>query len=151
MIRGSGFTLVETIMAVSLMLLLFGLGSLFSTTYVRAQHVRSAAMTVTNELSHAQTDAVAQTDDASHGIAIFTDRVVRFVGTSYATRDQAQDVETLFADSLTVSSVTELVFSAGAIGPNTAGMLTLESGILAIDLTLSAYGVLETTERTVNP
>ncbi len=146
-----GFTLVEIVVGLGILALLLAAGWIFSFTYLRNQQVRAAADTVYNELRRAQTEAHAQTDDTSHGVAVFSDRVVRFEGETYATRDQAQDVETMFAGSVTVSGISEFVFPVASITPTTAGTATLSGDTLAMDITISAYGITTITEGTVSP
>ena len=146
-----GFTLVEILVAIVLLGILMLAGWAFSFTYLRDQQVRAAADTVYNELQRAQTEAHAQTDDASHGIAVFSDRVVRFVGETYATRNETQDAEMMFAGSVTVSGVSEFVFPAASLAPTTTGTVTLSSDTIAMDITISAYGVTTITEGTVGP
>ncbi len=144
-----GFTLLETIMVMGMFGMVIGLGWLFSFTYLKNQEVRSAADILTSEIGLAQADAFAQTDDRAHGVKVFTDHVIRYEGTSYAARVTSKDVTTSFTAPVTVGSVSEVDFPAGGLVPSSATTITLQNGTLAIDLSLTAYGVLNRTERTI--
>jgi prepilin-type N-terminal cleavage/methylation domain-containing protein len=147
-----GFTLLETIISVTLIAILASLGWILSITYFRDQSLRAVGDSIVNELTFSQTEAIAQTDDVAHGVAVFADKVTRFEGSSYASRDPSQDHDTEFAGSITVSGVSEFVFPAGSGAPTAGGTLTIEqNNNLAIDIAVSPYGVVEVTERTIGP
>ena len=144
-----GFTIVEIVTAIGLLGIRVGLGYAFSFSYLQTQQLRAAGDVVTSELRQAQTDAFTQKNDADHGVKIFTDHVVRFQGSSYASRTQAKDVQTDFSLTTTPSGLGEFVFTAGGLKPTTAGGATLTFQTHAIDITISPYGILTLTERTI--
>jgi prepilin-type N-terminal cleavage/methylation domain-containing protein len=146
-----GFTLLETMVSLALIVLIAVMGWIFSTRYLEEQHVRAAAETVAQELALAQAESVAQINDAAHGILALDDRVIRFTGESFAARDPALDRETLFFGTFTISGTTEFVFPKARVAPSAAGVVTLSSSLLDRDVSISAYGVLESSERTVSP
>ncbi len=138
-----GFTLIETTIVTALMLLLAGLGATLSFAYLSAQRVGAAAETIAVEIAQARSDAFTQTDDQAHGVAAFTDHVVRFEGTSYASRVAGEDVTTDLPGPMTVSGLTEIVFPSGSLRPVTDGTLTLADGSQSYLIHVSAYGVVE--------
>ncbi len=144
-----GFTLVEVLIVLGLLFLLTTFGSVASYFYFRTQYVFHVAETIANELRLVQVSALTQSHDTDHGVKIFEESIVRFTGSSYATRDTSMDVETLFPVEITVSGTQEIVVDVGQYGPNTSALTTITNDGIVIDITLNPYGVLTITNRTV--
>ena len=144
-----GFTLLEMIIVVAITALLATLGYAFSFQYVRAQHVREAAQIVSAELEQARAESYAQKDTTGHGVKVFTDRVVRYTGASYAARTPSKDASTVFPVTITLTGDDEIEFPEGGAVPDLASTVTLTKDALAIDVSVSTYGLVELTERTV--
>lgn len=144
-----GFTIAEVTIVIGLLGILVALGSVFSSSYLRDQYLRAAGETVIAELRRAQTDAVTQADDLGHGIKVFDGSVVRFAGDSYASRNAALDVTTPFSSGVTVPGTSEIAIPEGESGPAVTTTVSLEQHTLAIDITLTPYGVLTVEERTI--
>lgn len=147
----AGFSMVELILVVGVLVLLVSLGSFLSGAYLRAQNLRAAAETVAAELRRARTGALTQEDDLAHGVKVFDDSVVRYAGSSYAWRIVSDDVETPFSSSVVVAGTDEINVPAGSAGPSATTTITLEGNGHAVDITLTPYGVLTVTERTIDP
>ena len=144
-----GFTIVEMLTAVALLLLLVSIGYAVSFTYFQTQQLRAAADVTVAELRQARTEAFAQANDADHGIKVLSDHVIRFEGPSYASRDPTKDVRTDFARTFTVSGSDEFVFPVTSLQPETPGTLTLSFETVAIDILLTDYGSITQTERPI--
>lgn len=144
-----GFTIAEVTIVIGLLGILVALGSVFSGSYLRDQYLRAAGETIVAELRRAQTDAVTQADDLGHGIKVLDGSVVRFAGDSYAARNAALDITTAFSSGVTVPGTSEIAIPEGESGPAAATTVTIEQNSLAIDITLTPYGVLTVEERTI--
>ena len=144
-----GFTLLELIVTMAITVLLASLGYVFSFQYVRLQHLREAAQIVSAELEQARAESYGQKDTAGHGVKVFADHVVRYTGASYAARTTAKDASTTFPISGTLSGDDEIEFPEGGYAPDAASTVTLTIDTRAIDISVSAYGLVEVTERTV--
>jgi prepilin-type N-terminal cleavage/methylation domain-containing protein len=144
-----GFTLLELLITITITAMLLSLGSLFSFQYVRAQHLREDAQILSGELEQARAQSYAQQDTTGHGVMVFSDHVVRYTGTSYAARTSSKDATTAFPITATLSGASEVQFPEGGLVPSAAATVTLTSDTLAIDISVSAYGLVEVTERTV--
>lgn len=144
-----GFTIAEVTIVMGLLAVLLALGTLFSGTYLRDQYLRAAGETVIAELRRAQTDALTQSHDLGHGVKVLEGSMVRFAGDSYATRVAAYDVATEISDGVTVPTTDEIAILEGTSGPAATTTITLEQNTLAIDITLTPYGVLTVEERTI--
>ncbi len=144
-----GVTLVEVLVVLGLLFLLTTFGSVASFFYFRTQYVYHVAETIANELRLVQVASLTQSDDASHGIKIFESTLTRFTGSSYAGRDTSKDVQTTFPVSVTVSGSQEVVIPAGQYGPAATSLTTITNNGIVIDISLTTYGVLTITNRTV--
>jgi prepilin-type N-terminal cleavage/methylation domain-containing protein len=138
-----GFTLVELLVVIALIAMLASLGLIFSFQFVRAQHLREDAQLVAAETMLASAEALAQKDDASHGVKTFADRVVRFTGPSYAGRTASKDVTTAFPLVATLGGDDEVVFPAGGLVPDAPSSVTLTIDGRTLTITVSAYGLVE--------
>lgn len=145
----SGFTLAEVTVVIGLLGILVALGSFVSASYLRDQYLRSSGEAVIANLRQAQSDARTQANDLAHGIKLTTDSVVLFSGDSYAGRTASLDIETEFSTSVVLPGTDEISIPEGASGPNATTTVTLQNDALAIDITLTPYGVLSVSERTI--
>lgn len=146
-----GFTLLESILVVALLAALLVGGGILSAQYLRARHVRAAAEAVASELRAAQALAHAQVADSPHGVKAFPTHVIRFQGESYAGREEAADVRSDFAAPVALSGADEATFLSGSLFPAAEITITVQNDDLAEDITVSAYGLISITERTIGP
>lgn len=150
MTASRGFSLLETVITIALLLALVGGGGILSARYLRGRHVRASADTLLAELRTAQAEAQAQHDDRAHGVKAFPDRVVRFSGDSYAARAAGSDVTTAFPAALSLSGADEAVFPRGGVAPAAAVTFTLSDPHLTVDIDVSAYGLLTLAPRPIS-
>jgi|GEM_PF-2440254 len=145
-----GFTLLETLIAIGLIILLVSLGAVFSASYVRGAQLRATADLLNADVIQAQSDAYFQLNDRAHGVKLFTDHLIRFEGDSYMARISAQDQRTDFPFAIDISeNDDEVVFPNGSVAPSSGAILTISRGTTAYDLTVTSYGVITLTSRTI--
>lgn len=137
---------MEMLMVIGIIFLMAGLGTTLSFVYLRGQRLSVTAEIITTEMARAQTDAFTQAGDYAHGVRVFSDHLIRFAGASYDSRVTAEDVSTEFPGVVTVSGLTEVVFLLGELSPVTSGVLTIEDSDQTYTVTVSSYGILETTK-----
>lgn len=147
--RRAGFTLLEILIVTGITMIIVGAGYVFSVSYMRRAQIQGAASILSAEVREAQTDAYFQLDDAAHGVKLFTDHVVRFEGTSYATRVTSKDVTTSFPATLTIGAQSEIVFPNGSVEPSATATLTVSNTTYAFDISISSYGVIALASRTI--
>ncbi|TAK03346.1 prepilin-type N-terminal cleavage/methylation domain-containing protein [Patescibacteria group bacterium] len=145
-----GFSLVETMITVALLLALVGGGGILSARYLRGRYVRASAETLLSELRAAQGEARAQLGDAAHGVKAFPDRVVRFTGDSYAARASASDVTTALPAAIAIEGADEAVFPKGGVAPASPATFTFSDPHLTVDVAVSAYGLITLTPRPIS-
>lgn len=147
-----GFTLIEILITIGILLLLLGGTLALSFPYLEQQQLHADGEITASEVRQAQAEAYAQDDDAGHGLKVFTDHLVRFEGASYAARVVAKDKTTTLpgpVDSLPQAS--EIDFAAGSLNPGAVTTIRLVRDTFFYDISLSAYGVLTIQEGSIAP
>lgn len=134
---------METLVVISILLVLLSMGTALSFSYLRVQRLGTATEIIAQEMTQARADAYVQTNDAAHGIKVLTDSVVRFEGTSYDTRDVTKDLVADFPGTVVVTGLTEVVFPSGSLTPQSSGTMTLTDGGASYTISVSLYGVVE--------
>lgn len=125
--RQQGFTLVELLLSVSIIVILVGLSLPVYFNFVARNDLNIATQNLTSSFRRAQTNARGVNGDASWGVAIVSESVVLFKGATYATRDSTYDEVSGLQGSITTSGITEVVFSKLFGAPNTTGTVTLSN------------------------
>jgi Tfp pilus assembly protein FimT len=98
-------------------------------------------------LQHARAQAVGNvclgagcTTGKAHGVYIQPDKFVIFQGSSYATRDTAQDSVIPAATSVLHSGISEVVFSELSGNSSTPGTISVSANGRTSDITIGALG-----------
>lgn len=115
--RKSGFTLVEVVLVLSILVIFFGLSALYyQTTQVRTD-LNAQASNFVGFLRLAQSSAEAGKGDTSHGIHVENDRYVIFTGTTY-NQSSPSNYEVILPDTIQISEYSlnggssDIVFNA---------------------------------------
>lgn len=137
-----GFTLVESIMVLTIMMILASIGYVASISLLRSQALSDNTSLVVSQIMVVQNKAYTQEDDLDHGLKLFEDSVVLFVGSSYLLRDQSKDVMVPLPAVVGLSGDDEIVFKAGTLNPTAPILIQLTHNNKTFDLSVSAYGVL---------
>ena len=140
-----GFSLVETIIVIALVLMLAGTGYVATISLLRWQSLLNNTNLITSQIALAQVESYAQVDDASHGVHIADQVVTRFTGNSYLLRDTQKDVTFSIPSTIVVSGDTEILFASGGLVPTQSILLILQIDDRSYDITLSSYGMLQVT------
>ena len=105
-----GFTLVEVIVVIAIFAV-FSSISIFSYSGFKNRNILNiAAYDTIDAMRHAQGNAQKMKKDSQWGVKVFSDKVVIFKGTTYASRDTAFDQNLDFPEQIDVSGSTEIVF-----------------------------------------
>lgn len=142
-----GFTLIETLIVIALVMILSISGYFITFPMLKSQIVKNNAELIISQLSLAQTEAYSQLDNQSHGIKLTSGTITRFSGDSFAERDIAKDIITIISDSIVYSGDTECIFTKGSIIPNNQVYISLTSGITTYDLSVTSYGSIQIAKR----
>lgn len=134
-----GFTLLETLLVVTLMAVIGGVSVPVYQSFQVRNDLDIAADAVVQSLHAAQASSWSVEGDSAWGVKILLGGIAVFKGASYAARDAAYDAIIEVPSSVAPSGTTEFVFAKLTGLPGAAG-----------DLTLSASGIGETRVIGVN-
>lgn len=140
-----GFTLVELVIILAILLLLFAIvGSLSSNTLPKSQ-LLSSAETVVQTLRRAQALSIAGKHDSLWGVYLTASDITLFAGSSYATRNTEHDQREVFPAGITVSGISEVVFEAITGETSNPGtiMLVADATGQTSTITIYASGLIE--------
>lgn len=101
--KSSGFTLFELIVAISILILLFGLGIAGYNAFNRKDRLRQAGLTIKAHLRFAQTKAFS-VDKPSSGCTTFTGMRVSFTATTYSIDHMCTEGVVGTAETITLQS-----------------------------------------------
>ena len=114
MIMNKGLTLLEIIVALSILFILGAIAVLAFSNYSKNSLLGEARARVISELNYARSETLASENKSSWGVHFETSRVVRFKGSSYSSSDTSNVPIDLPAGT-TISSInlggqTEVIF-----------------------------------------
>lgn len=138
----SGFTLIEIITTISILLLILSIGVPYGLRYFRSERLNSTSRNLLEILRLAQTYALSQKYDSDFGVSIQTDKFVFFKGENYANRDSSFDQVFDFSDQIKISGISEVVFSKLTGLPNNLGSITLTGGNSSNVIQINSRGLI---------
>jgi prepilin-type N-terminal cleavage/methylation domain-containing protein len=125
--RQGGFTLLEVLLSVSIIVLLAGVSAPVYESFVRRNDLDVTTQTVAAALRRAQTYARAGNYDAAWSVEVQTSTVTLFQGTSFGGRNANYDETIALPASITPSGLGEVQFAKLTSNPNTTGNIILTS------------------------
>ncbi len=132
------FTLLEALLAVALVALVAGFSLPLYQSFAARNDLTLAAETMVHGFHLAQTSSQAVVQDQNWGLKAESGRLTVFAGSNFASRLPEQDEVFEISPAITVSGLTEVVFSKFSGDPFQVGSLTLtnlqnETRILTIN------------------
>ncbi|MEK7620364.1 MAG: hypothetical protein AAB413_03960 [Patescibacteria group bacterium] len=146
-----GFSFIETLTVIGLILLLAATGAIATFALLGWQSLLNNTNLVTSQIALAQMESYTQVDDQSHGVNISSQTVTRFTGDSYALRQVEKDVSFQMPANITVTGDTQIVFPVGDLSPSQPVLVSLQLGDRVYDISISSYGVLQVTAGSPGP
>jgi prepilin-type N-terminal cleavage/methylation domain-containing protein len=122
-----GFTLIEAILVVAMIGILTGISVPLSQNFQNRNELDIAANATAQSLRRARVLSQSVAGDTSWGVKIQTGSVVMFKGASYATRDTTFDETFTIPSNLTISNLSEVVFTKFTGLPQSTGTTTITS------------------------
>jgi prepilin-type N-terminal cleavage/methylation domain-containing protein len=142
--RQAGFTLVELLLSVSILGIMVALTLPVYTSFAQRNDLDLAGQQLAGALRRAQTYARGVKDDSAWSVEVSASTVTLFKGTSFGTRDTADDETFSIPGTVTVTGLSEVQFSKFASTPNTTGTITLTSSANDVrTITVNAKGRIE--------
>ena len=126
-----GFTLIELIIVLGILVVVSALSIPFIQTFQVSSDLYTHTNTLVKTLRRAQHQAVTGLNDSSWGVyfANGNKKFVLFKGEDYITRDQSYDQETDYPEifNITTDFGSEIYFSLYSGQPSTVGLVTITS------------------------
>ncbi|HPN15146.1 MAG TPA: prepilin-type N-terminal cleavage/methylation domain-containing protein [bacterium] len=145
MLMKPGFTLVEMLMVMGIMLLLVGLTAAISGRSIRSSEFDRVRDTIRGELFAAQADTMAGTRDSAWGVAFFPNSITRYKGDSFITRDPVFDLVTDFQNQVIISGTVDVAFTRPFGQVSAPAQITIADNELNISsvITVNQSGAIE--------
>lgn len=121
----SGFTYIEVILMVALMIAIGILASPFYGNFLTGQEVDNASEALKGSIAKARLYSMMGKEAGSWGVALDGNRIVLFVGDFYGARNQEFDEVYIIHDRVTISGLNEIVFERRTGTPNTEPTITI--------------------------
>lgn len=137
-----GFTLIETLVGIILVILIFSIGVPVSLNFYKSFILQSATETAFNSLKKARLDAQIGNLDSNFGVYFNTSnrQFVYFKGSSYATRDTNYDQIFEVPGFISFSGNSEFVFEKITGDPINPGEVFITNGLSTNSLKVEANG-----------
>ena len=123
----AGFTLIEMMLSIALIAIIAGISVPIYQSFQVRNDLDIATVTIAHSLRRAQLLAQASDGDTDWGIALQTNAISLFKGTSYSARDASYDETFDLPGSLAPSGMSEVVFEKFTGLPQTTGTITVTS------------------------
>ncbi len=139
----SGFTLVEILLTLGLVISLVGLSAALGSQAVRHTEFDRVRESIRSELTAARTDSIGGTLDSSWGVAFFPHAITRYRGTNYATRSTAEDRTLTFENAVLLSGAAEVTFTRPFGIPSAPATIVASDGLRTASTTVNAIGTID--------
>lgn len=136
-----GFSLIELILAVALILIIGGFSMSFSTNFLLQNAAANTRDQFIGALRKAQTYALSSKENSNWGIHHAGNTITLFKGASYAARDTAWDETYESNANLSISGPNEIIFTKMTGLPNTTGTITITGVSTNKTVTINSQGV----------
>ncbi len=136
-----GFTLLEVLLAIAILALITGIGLPIFRSWQISNDLEVAATITAQSLRRAQFLSQAVDGDQGWGVKIQPGQVIIFQGNSFTARDTTKDELFDISGHITVSGLTEVVFSKFYGIPQNTGAITFSSNNQIRNIIINSKGV----------
>ena len=138
----AGFTLLEMLFVVAILAVIISFSLPLSLDFYQNQQVDAVSGDIVSALRRAQAKAMAMENNFVFGVYFSADNYTLFQGNSYALRNSEQDQVFALSSVLSLSGLSEVVFSKLSGKPLAVGALTLTtSNGQTRDITINEAGL----------
>ncbi len=143
--HSKGFTLIETLIAIAIIVILLAVSIISISSYRDAKVVQTTANEIAFKLEEAKANSIAGKNSSAFGIHFSSDSYTYFQGNSYNSSDP-NNITPPFPENYTISTnltggATDIVFARLTGKPNIYGSITLQKNNASTSKTIS-IGVL---------
>ncbi|SRR5258708_14028559 len=141
--RQAGFTIIELILVISLMMLLGTLGTAFSARFLTQNAVSNATDQLIGDLRQAQINAMMGKQNSNWGVNFGSNTITLYKGATYATRTIAFDATFSVNASANITGLTDDNFTrvTGIPGFTTPQTITISGSGETKTITINSQGV----------
>ena len=123
-----GFTLIEILIVMGILVLVFGFAVASGLDFYGSQSLVAERDVVVNLLRTARGSALENINQSDQGVFIDSTQYVLFEGSSYASRNQSLDAIYPRSKGVTITGPGEIVFTALEGRSNVSGTISIASG-----------------------
>jgi prepilin-type N-terminal cleavage/methylation domain-containing protein len=138
-----GFTLIEVIIVICIILLLFVIIWPVGASFYRQELLSKAQQQVVWILKQARSNAINQRNNSSFGVHLSAGEALLFQGENYNDRVQSEDVIYSLPKIVSFGDLKETVFSANTGFVNSPGTIILNSSGSSKKIEINQLGVLD--------
>ena len=136
-----GFSLIELLIVVAIIVVISGLGLFVSLDFYKTYALNSERDIVVGILMKARNKAANNFNQSAHGVFVDSTGYMVFQGSSYASRNTSYDELIKRNNSVTASGLSEIVFEQLTGGLTTSeGDVTLNNNVKSINISLNNEG-----------
>jgi len=140
----AGFTLIEVLLVIAIVLTVGFLSGAFPTRMIRQSAVTDAAEELKGALYKAQVYSLSGKQNSSWGVHFSHSNMTLFKGDSYASRDASSDENTSINENISVSGFSEAVFARPEGKPQAPiSQITLSWSGETENISLNEEGIIE--------
>jgi len=139
---GAGFTLLEILLAISVLAIIAGIGIPVYQSFGVRNDLDLSVNTIAQSLRRAQILSEAVEGDTTWGVYVNNNVITIFKGSSYATRDVAYDETFSYSQAITPSGEQEIIFNKFTGEPQSFGTLTLSTLNDSKIITINSQGLI---------
>lgn len=138
-----GFTLIEVMLTMSLVIVLALLASPFYGRFIFSQEVSVVHDELQGSFTKAQLYSMTGKNAATWGVALSDGNIILFQGSSFVSRDQSFDETFVIHPRVTVSGMSEVVFAQTTGRPDNQPTITLSGNGVTDVWAMNSEGILK--------
>lgn len=136
-----GFTLIELLLTIAIVLILGGMTSPFLARFLTQNNVANVSDQLTGQMRKAQIYAMMGKKNGAWGVTVDNGAIVLFQGNSFASRNSALDERFNLNTVITISGLTEVVFSKITGLPSVTPTIAISGNNTTKTLVVNSQGV----------
>lgn len=139
--KKAGFTLIEVLIVLGILLIIFSVGGPISFNFYLDYQLDAENNLLLSILRHARNLSMVNHNESDHGLYIKTDEFVIFQGASYATRVASQDRGFPRAAVIAATGPAEIIFSSLSGAASASSTYSLNDGRRTRDIFVNSEGL----------
>jgi len=109
--RFRSFTLIEVLLSVALIGAIGSFSMVINQFLQQKNDLDVSAIQISERVRDAQKRSIGGIEDSSWGVKVATGQITLYKGTSFASRTQAKDENTIIPDTIEIAGLNDIVFA----------------------------------------